>query len=146
VNASLEYSEGERALRTRSLVCASAPGARAAGAYEVRTMAALRLRTGGRGATFQLEPAPEPFALPGLLALFRAPSPCARIGAWRCGSSAREAGFAAPSAPPVDAGLFGSARGGVPGREDSPWQPLFRVAGCTPPWSRPIGAQQVLRS
>jgi len=56
---------------------------------------------------------------------------------WRLApaSLAIGAGMAAPSSPPVDAGVFGDPLGGVPGREEVIAEPLFFVAGSDPAWT-----------
>lgn len=77
-------------------------------------------------------PAPAPVTLPAVLAVF---GPGGAVGEdlhLAAGSSAAGAGLAGAGGALTDAGVFGTPRGGVPGRDEEPRRELFRVADAAP--------------
>lgn len=111
---------------------------------EVQDDGVLRLSTSIIGTSLGLDPAAESFAVPGVAAFFD--SGDSVVEDWRLGPSsiATGAGLGAPFGAPVDAGIFGSPSGGLPGREDVVPARLFRVASTSPDWTLGLGAQATL--
>lgn len=121
------------------------PAGRVAGAaLELQDDAVERAGVATGGATIELAPAPDPFALPAVLALFRPPGTVEEDWRLAPGSPAAFAGLAAPGGPSVDCGPFGSATGGIPGVEADVPPALLVLGATTPSWSTGLGATDVL--
>jgi hypothetical protein len=99
-----------------------------------RTVSALGTNTA------QLAPAPQPTAVPTLLAVFD-PGPDVEED-YRVvpGSAAFGVGMTPPGGPPVDAGPFGSPSGGIPGTEDLLAVPLFFAESSPGVLTTPLAA------
>lgn len=140
--AAIEYLLATGA-STEFVTVTAAPSVRPAASFELDDDGIACLRTGGAGTTFALAPAPAAFTYPCTVGVFATTSV---MEDWRlsAASSAHSAGFAAPNAPPVDAGVFGAQLGGVPGRESAVAPTLFRLESTTPAWSDPIAANQTI--
>jgi len=121
----------------------AAPSVRPAASFELDDDGVACLRTGGAGTTLALDPVPTAFSYPCPVGVF-ATTTVAEDWRLQPASIGVASGFAAPSSPPVDAGIFGTPLGGVPGREAAVPPPLFRLASTTPAWSDPVASNQTI--
>lgn len=99
---------------------------------------------GGLGEA-NLSPAPASVPTPSGLTRFQSGSPVDEDYQLAPGSVASGAGMSMPGGAAVDAGIFGSPSGGVPGSEDLPADALFRISESLSPIAASVATNQVLQ-
>ena len=97
------------------------------------------------GAQVAVTPVPTTLPLPTRLVVFPASDSVEEDYSPSLDSGLLGAGMAHPASEEVDAGVFGSPRGGAPGMDDLFPAPLFRVASTVPAWGKPIDSAASFR-
>ncbi|MFN0007528.1 MAG: right-handed parallel beta-helix repeat-containing protein [Planctomycetota bacterium] len=114
------------------------------GPVEIGDDGLARVVTSLSGQRIALDPAAVPLWLPTTAGLFDPGVGVVEDFRLAPGSIAASGGLAPPGGAPVDAGIFGSPSGGIPGRERSVPDLMFRLASTSPAWTQPLSASSDL--